>query len=158
LDTVDKTIWILPFFAVLDAASTFYAASRELDLRDIERGLFASFFANLGMAYAYLYAVVYVLIIVGISYFMWYIKNKKLNASNSVDKVVFLILVGVTCFVYVRLTVAFVTNFFLPYLLERAINLYWLTVIVGLSALFSLGLYMWRDVLAWVNADGGEKK
>lgn len=157
MDSVDKTVWILPLLAVLDAASTFYAASH-FDLKDIERGFFASFFANLGMAYAYLYAVVYVLIIVGISYFMWYIKNKKLNASNSADKVVFLILVGVTCFVYVRLTVAFVTNFFLPYLLERAINLYLLMVIVGLSALFSLGLYMWRDVLAWVNADGGEKK
>lgn len=157
MDTVDKIIWILPVLAVFDVASTFYAGSK-VDLQYYEHGLFASFALALGWVYLYVYAVIYVLIVIGISYFMWYIKNRKLNPANSIDKAVFLILVGVTCYIYARLTVAFVTNFFLPALIERHVNLYLLTVIVGISALFSLGYYMWRDVLAWVKADGREKK
>jgi hypothetical protein len=158
LDTVDKIIWILPVLAVFDVASTFYAGSKGLNLHYYEQGLFASFALALGWVYLYVYAIIYVLIVIGISYFMWYIKNKKLNSANSIDKVVFLILVGVACYIYVRLTVAFVTNFFLPALIDRRIDLYLLTMIVGISALFSLGYYTWRDVLAWVKANGGEKK
>lgn len=158
MDTVDKIIWILPVLAVFDVASTLYAGSKVHDLQYYEHGLFASFSLTLGWVYLYVDAVIYVLIVIGISYFMWYIKNRKLSPLNSVDKVVFLILVGATCYIYVRLTVAFVTNFFLPALIDRSINLYWLSVIVGISCLFSLGYYMWRDVLAWVKAGGGEKK
>jgi hypothetical protein len=158
LDSVDKIIWVLPVLAVLDVVSTFYVDSLGYSIAYYEQGFFASFFVQAGLIFAYVYAVVYVLIIFGISYVLWYIKNKKLKSTDAFDKAIFLVLVGVTCFIYVRLTVAFITNFFLPNILERGIDLFWLDMVVSLASLFTLVYYMWYDVVGWVRSNGARKQ
>jgi len=158
LDSVDKIIWVLPVLAVLDAVSTFYVNSLGYSIADYERGFFASLFIQAGLIFAYAYAVIYVLIIFGISYVLWYIKNRKLKTTDTLDKAIFLVLIGVTCFIYVRLTVAFITNFFLPNILERGIDLFSLDVVVTLASLFTLVYYMWYDVVAWVRSNGTRKQ
>lgn len=158
MDSIDKIIWVLPVLAVLDVASTFYVDSLGYSLARYERGFFASIFVNAGLVYAYVYAAIYLFIIVGITYVLWYMKNRKLKRSEMFDKVIFIVLVGVTCFFYVRLTMAFLTNFLLPYILGRCIGLFWLDLIVVLSALFTLAYYLWHDVTVWLMSDDGEQK
>jgi hypothetical protein len=156
LGNVDKIIWVLPVLALLDAISTLRLESLGYPLSQYEKGFFATFFVNAGLIYAYLYAVLYVLLVVGISYVLWYIK-KKLDRSNTVDKGIFLALVGVTCYIYVRLTEALSINFFLPAILDRGIGLLWLTAFIYVSCVISLSFYLWSDVLAWVRSNSEQK-
>jgi len=109
LDNIDKVIWILPFLGVLDVTSTLYVESLGYSLALCEPGFFARFFVVAGLIYFYIPA--YLLIIVGLAYALWYIKNRKLDSSNFFDKIIFLFLVGVACYVYMRLTDAFIGNF-----------------------------------------------
>lgn len=157
MDSVDKIIWILPVLAVLDVASTFYVDSLDYPLLYYERGFFANIFLSAGWFYVYIYAVIYLLIIIGMTYVLWYIKNRTLRRSETADKVIFIVLVGVTCFFYVRLTMTFVTNFFLPYILQRNIDLLWIDMVVTLSALFTLAYYLWHDVTVWMTSDDSKQ-
>ena len=154
MDSVDWVIGILPFLAVLDVASTLYVQSQgNPSLHEV--GFFAVFFAKAGLLYVYI--PVYLLIFIGLAYFLWYIKNKELNSSRAVDKVIFLFLVVVACFVYMSLTATFIGNFFLPSIVSRGINWFTLEVVIYVSTAFSLGLYIWRDVVAWVKRDEERK-
>jgi hypothetical protein len=155
LDNVDKVIWVLPFLGVLDVISTLYVESLGYSLSLYEAGLFARFFVVAGLIYFYI--PVYVLIIVGLAYVLWYIKNRKLDSFNLLDKIIFLFLVGVTCYVYLRLTDAFIGNLFLPYFIARGISRFSVAVLIYLSTAFTLSLYLWRDVVEWVMADGNKK-
>ena len=152
MDSVDKIIWVLPVLAILDIASTFYVASLGYPSAYYECGFFASIFLSAGLVYLYVYAAIYLVIIIGMTYVLWYIKNRKLRRFEMADKVIFIALVGVICFFYVRLTMAFITNFFLPYILERNIDLLLINVIVALSALFTLAYYLWHDVTVWIGS------
>jgi len=154
LDSVDKVIWVLPLLGVLDIASTLYAESLGYSLLIYEAGGMARFFVTAGLTYVYV--VIYLLFLCVFSYGLWYIKNKKLNASNSLDKLVFLLLVGVACYAYIRLTVAFTINFLLPYSGTMQIPFFWVTVIVYLSTAFTLVLYLWRDVAMWVTQNASK--
>lgn len=117
LDSVDKTIWILSFLSILDVISTLYVESLGYSLVLYETGFFAGYFVGAGLTYVYI--VMYLSSVSIVAYVLWYIKNKKLNSSVFFDKVIFLFLVGVACYIYVRLTVAFVGNFMLPYFVSR---------------------------------------
>jgi len=152
LDSVDKIIWVLPVLAILDIASTFYVVSLGYPLAYYERGFFASIFLSAGLVYLYVYAAIYLVIMIGMTYVLWYIKNRKLRRFEMADKVIFIALVGVVCFFYVRLTMAFITNFFLPYILQRNIDLLWINTVVALSALFTLAYYLWHDVTEWIRS------
>lgn len=154
LDSVDKVIWILPFLGVLDVVSTLYVESLGYSLALYEAGFFARFFVGLGLTYVYI--PIYLLSLVSLSYALWYIKSEKLDSSHFFDKVVFLFLVLVACFVYVRLTVAFTGNFLLPYFLSGTVDVFLVSLLIYLSTAFTLGLYLWRDVVVWVTADGDE--
>jgi len=145
LDSVDKVIWVLPLLGFLDVASTLYAESLGHSLLIHEAGGVARFFVDAGLTYVYV--VIYLLGICVFSYCLWDIKNKKLKHSNSLDKVVFLLLVGVACYVYIRLTVVFTTNFLLPYSGTTLIPFFWVSLIVYLSTASTLFLYLWRDVV-----------
>jgi hypothetical protein len=101
---------------------------------------------------------VYLLIIIGISYAMWYIKNKKLDPSNAVDKTVYVLLVVAACFIYVKLTSAFIVNLFLPSIVSRGISVFYIKMLIYASSVFSLILYLWHDVVVWVKTDGEEKQ
>lgn len=154
LDSVDRVIWILPFLGVLDVASTLYAESLGYSLLIYEAGGVARFFVEAGLTYVYV--AIYLLGLCVFSYGLWYIKNRKLNSSNSLDKIVFLLLVGVACYAYMRLTVAFTINFLLPYSRTMYIPFSMITVIVYLSTAFTLALYLWRDVATWVTQNANE--
>jgi len=156
LDNVDKIIWILPGLGLFDVASTFYMEYLGFHLELYEGGVFAAFFV--GSAWIYVYAVAYLLGLCALSYVLWDIKNKRLDQSMLGDKVVYLFLVGAACFAYVRVTMAFTNNLLLPYYISRQIGAELITLLVVSSMFFTLGLYLWRDVLKWVKPDGKEKK
>jgi hypothetical protein len=155
VDSVDKVIWILPFLAVMDVASTLYMESEGFSLENYENGVFAQFFVAYGLTYVY--AVIYPLGIVGLAYVLWHIK-KSLSATKPFDKIVFLVLVGVACFICIQLTVAFVENLLLPYFISGEVSFVFATALLYLSMIFSLGLYIWHDVVMWVRTNGNEKK
>lgn len=152
MDNVDRVLWILPVLAFMDVASTFFMESLGYNLTRYETGFFARIFMNSWWIYAY--AVAYILGIAAISYALWDIKNKRLEPSRLVDKAVFLFLVVVAYLVYVRITVAFVVNILLPYLISGAVSLTLVTWLIYLSTAFSLGFYIWHDVLTWVRTNG----
>jgi hypothetical protein len=150
LDEVDNVIWVLPFLALVDVVSTFYVAGQGYSLELYEQGFFSSIFVRAGSTYVYLYAAIYVLIMIGAAYLLWRIKNRELKPSRVLDKVLFLLLVAVTVYIYMRITTAFILNLFLPTILDRGINVLTVTVVIYASSALSLGIYLWRAVLTWV--------
>jgi hypothetical protein len=154
LDSVDWVIGILPLLAVLDVASTLYVQSlANPSLHEV--GFFANFFAKAGLLYVYI--PVYLLLIIGLTYVLWYVKNKELDSSRTFDKIIFLLLVVVACFTYMTLTAAFIGNFFLPSIVSRGINFSAIQVVIYASTAFSLGFYIWHDVITWVKGHGEEE-
>jgi len=156
LDSVDKIICVLPFLSVLDVIYTSYVESLGYSLALYEAGFFAGYFVGAGLTY--LYIVIYLSGVSVVAYVLWYIKNKKLNSSVFFDKIIFLLLVGVACYIYVRLTIAFVGNFMLPYFVSRRAYWFSINLLVYLSTAFILFFYLWRDVVDWVRGNGGEKE
>lgn len=156
LDRVDKIIWVLPFLGVLDVLSTLYAEGLGYPLALYEAGSFARSFASVGLTYVYI--VIYLLSMSAFAYVLWFIKNKKLDSSLLFDKVIFLLLVGVACYIYMRLTAAFIGNFSLPYFVAGRVSWFSVSVLTYLSTAFSLTLYLWRDVGMWVKANDSKKE
>jgi len=155
LDRVDKIIWILPFLSVLDVISTLYVESLGYSLALYEAGFFAGYFVGAGLTYVYI--VIYLSSVSIVAYVLWYIKNKKLHSTVFFDKVIFLFLVAVAGYIYVRLTVTFVGNFLLPFLVSGRVSWFSINLLVYLSTAFTLFFYLWRDVIDWVRGNGGEK-
>lgn len=158
MDAVDRVIWILPFLALLDVISTFYAASLGYSLAKYNWELFAYLFVGAGSIYVYPYAIIYLAIVVGVAYALLYIKNRKLRPSHTPDKVIFLVLVGVIFYIYMRVTAAFLMNFFLPTIIERGTNMLELVLLIYVGSALSLGFYLWDTVLSWVRRIESEKK
>ncbi|MEM3823518.1 MAG: hypothetical protein QXH87_01145 [Candidatus Bathyarchaeia archaeon] len=156
LDSVDKVIWVSPFLGVLDVISTLYVESLGYSLSQYEAGPLAKIFVNAGLTY--LYIPVYLLTLSGFAYALWCIKNRKLDPSRTFDKILFLLLVGTACYVYMRITVAFIGNFLLPYRSSGRISWSSINLLIYLSTAFTLSLYLWRDVLVWVKSDDYKKR
>ena len=156
LDSVDKVIWILPFLAVADVATTLYAQSLGYSLFAYEAGYFAlmAVLADL----IYVYAFVYVLIIAGFSFILYYIK-KKLDPLRVFDKVLFLFLVVATGYIYTTLTATFIGNLVVPLAETRVVG-WWYTVriLAYFSCVLSLFFYLWHDVLKWVRTKGDKNE
>lgn len=150
-------IWILPFLALFDVISTFYAWGKVSSLQGYNWEFFASF-VSVGSTYAYFYAAVYLLIVVGIAYVLLFIKNKVLKPPRTPDRVIFLILVGVVFYIYMRIAAALLMNFFLPSIIERGLSMSELPLIIYAGSVLSLGFYVWDNVLAWVRNSGDKKK
>lgn len=158
MDAVDRVIWILPFLALLEVISTFYTASLR-PLANYNWELFANLFVRVaGTIYGYPYAIIYLAIMVGVAYALLYIKNRKLRPSHTPDKVIFLVLVGVIFYIYMRLTAAFLMNFFLPTIIEHRTNMSELVLFIYVGSALSLGFYLWDTVLSWVRRIESEKK
>lgn len=156
LDSVDKVIWVSPFLGVLDIVSTLYVESLGYSLSQYEAGLLARIFINAGLTY--LYIPVYLLILSAFAYALWFIKNRKLDSSRNFDKILFLLLVGAACYVYVRITVTFIGNFLLPYRVSGRVVGFLINLLIYLSTAFTLTIYLWRDVMMWVKSNGNKKK
>lgn len=156
MDSVDKIIWVSPFLGVLDVVSTLYVESLGYSLSQYEAGPLAKIFVNAGLTY--LYIPVYLLILSGFAYVLWYIKNRKLDSSRIFDKILFLFLVGMACYIYMQITVAFIGNVLLPYRLSGRISWSSINLLIYLSTAFTLTIYLWRDVILWVKSRGNKKK
>jgi hypothetical protein len=156
LDNIDKIIWILPFLSVLDVISALYVESLGYSLALYEAGFFAGYFVGAGLTYVYI--VVYLSSVSIVAYVLWHIKNKKLNSSVFFDKVIFLFLVGVACYIYIRLTVAFIGNFVLPFLVSGRVSWFSINLLAYLSTAFTLFFYLRRDVIDWVRENGSKKE
>lgn len=156
LDSIDKVIWVLPFLAILDVISTLYVANLGYSLELYETGVFARFFVSVGLVYFYI--PFYLLVISALAYVLWYIKNRKLNPTSLIDKGIFLFLVGGACYVYMRLTEAFIGNFLLPHFIAGEISRFSVVLLIYLSTAFTLILYLWKDVVKWVKANDSEKR
>jgi len=156
LDNVDKIIWVLPVLAFLDVFSTLYIQSLGYSLAQYESGAVARIFINAGLIYVYI--VIYPLVIIGMAYVLWYIKNKKLDSSYLLDRVVFLLLIGVTCFIYIRLTAAFIGNFLVTYFVSGKTSPFSVALLTYISIAFTLTIYLWRNVLTWVKSHGEKKE
>jgi len=155
LDEVDNVILILPFLAVLDIVSTFYAAGQEPSMVPYEGGSFSNFFVA-GSIYVYFYAVIYMLIITGIAYLLWHIKKSVLSPSRALDRALFIVVVVVAMYVYARLTTAFLLGFFLPEIVSRGVSIFNLAIIIYAFSFVSLAFYIGHTVLSWVTP--GESK
>lgn len=157
MDNVDTVIWILPFLALFDVISTFYAWSKVSSLQGYNWEFFANF-VSASSIYAYFYAAVYILFVVGIAYVLMYIKNKVLKPSRTPDRVIFLVLVGVVFYIYMRMAAALLMNFFLPSIIERGLNMFELPLVIYAGCILSLGFYVWDTVLAWERNSGDKEK
>jgi len=152
LDRVDKVIWVLPLLGVLDVLSTFYAEWQGYPLAIYEVGFLASFFAELGLLYAYI--PVYLLFLVGVAYALWFIKGRVLHPSHAFDKALFFLLVLVAGYVCVRLAVTITGNVLLPYYATGKVSMSTITIIVSLSTALALTLYLWEEILLWLKTNG----
>lgn len=155
MDSVGKIIWILPVLAILDVATTLYVESRGFPLERYEAGFFASLSVHAGLVYVY--AVIYVLIIVGFSFALWYVKNR-LDPSRGFDKLLFVFLVIVTGYTYTMISAAFIGNFILPAAIERGKDWYSIRLVVYGGCILSLAFYLWHDVIFWLRTEGEENE
>lgn len=148
LSRLDKVILVLPILGVFDVLSTLYAGYLGYPLEKYEAGFLAGFFAMHGLLY--LYVPVYLGILVGMAWGLLRIK-RRLNPSVLLDKVVFLLLVGVVCFVYAQLFGTILTNIFL--FSNRKVSK---GMMEGVVYLFTIGyvvMLVWRDVLGWIRGE-----
>ncbi len=156
MDSIDKVIWILPFLAVADVATTLYTQSLGYSLSAYEAGYFALMAVLADLIYVYVF--VYVLMIAGFSFILYYIK-KRLDPLRVFDKVLFLFLVVATGYIYTTLVATFIGNLVVPLAETRGLG-WWYTVriLVYFSCALSLAFYLWHDVLTWVRTKGEENE
>jgi hypothetical protein len=157
-DNTDKVILALPVLGFLDVISTFYVESVGYPLETYEAGVFARFLVSVGGVAIYIYAAFYVLCFVGLAYALWDIKNRRLNVSVLFDKCLFLFLVSVACFIFVRLSVAFAENLLLPYFVSGAVSLIPTSVLLYSVITVCLAFYIWHDVVIWVREYGDKEE
>jgi hypothetical protein len=148
LNRLDEVIMVLPVLGALDVLSTLYAAYLGYSLERYEAGFLAGYFARLGLLY--LYIPVYLGILIGMVWVLLQIK-KKLKPSALLGKAVFLLLVGVVCFMYARLFGTIVMNILLLGSLRVQGGM--VEVVVYLSAVGYVIMLVWRDVLEWVKGE-----
>jgi len=148
LSRLDKVILVLPVLGVLDVLSTLYTSYLGYPLERYEAGFLAGFFAKYGLLY--LYIPVYLGILAGMSWVLLRIK-RKLNSSALLDKLVFLLLVGVVCFMYARLFGVVVMNVLLSG--GRGVPS---GTVEGVVYLFTIGyvvMLVWQDVVEWMRGE-----
>jgi len=148
LSRFDKVILVLPVLGVLDVLSTLYGGCLGYSLERYEAGFLASFFARLGLLYVYI--PVYLGILAGMAWVLLRIK-RELSPSALLDKVVFLLLVGVVCFMYARLFGTIIMNVLL--FSGRGVSS---GLVEGVVYLFTVGYVItlvWRDVVEWLRGE-----
>jgi len=148
LSRLDKVILVLPVLGVFDVLSTFYGGYLGYPLERYEAGFLASFFARHGLLYVYI--PVYLGILAGMAWVLLRIK-RELSPSASLDKVVFLLLVGVVCFMYARLFGTIIMNVLL--FSDGSISG---GLVEGVVYFFTVGyviMLVWQDVVEWMRGE-----
>lgn len=144
MDNLDFAIWLLPFSGVLDVVSMFYIWGEGYSPEQYEVGLFASYFARIGLIH--LYVPVYLVFLMLFSYALWRIK-RSLTPSSRANKFFFGVLVFVTCLVYARLLTVVVSNVLLPLYVEGTVSRELVELVVFVVCLFQIVWYI-RDTIA----------
>ncbi|MEM2105371.1 MAG: hypothetical protein QXV21_02730 [Candidatus Bathyarchaeia archaeon] len=155
MDSVDKVILVSPFLGVVDVISTLYVESIGYSLSKYEAGFLARVFVDAG--FTYLYIPVYLSLLSCFAYTLWCIKNKKLDSSRTFDKILFFLIALTVCYIYARITEAFIGNFLLPYRISGRISWTLIRLFIYLSTTYTLILYLWRDVALWVSGSVSKK-
>jgi len=156
LDSVDKVVVVLPFLAILDVVAALYVKSLGDPFAQYKVGLFAKFPSGIDLISLYIYVVAYLIAMFGLAIALLYLKDR-LESSNDLGRLGLLAVAGIACFLYVVLSEGLIVNFFLRSILDRGIDLFWLTGVVYFAAAFSVGFYVWRDLVAWVRPVDAKK-
>lgn len=152
MDSVDKIICVSPFLAILDVIAALYVKGLGDPFARYKVGLFANFLSGTEMLNLYVYAVAYLIVMFALAIALLYAKDR-LDSSSKQGRLGLLAVAGIAGVFYVILSEGFIVNFFLRSILERGIDfLFWLTGVVYLAAAFSVGFYVWHDVVAWVRS------
>jgi hypothetical protein len=149
LDRVDKVMCVSPFLAILDVIAALYVKGLGDPFARYKVGLFANLLSGTDLLSLYIYAVAYLIVMFGLAIALLYAKDR-LDSSGEHGRLGLLTVAGIAGVFYVVLSEGFIVNFFLRSILERGIDLFWLTGVVYLAAAFSVGFYVWHDVVAWV--------
>lgn len=152
MDSVDKVLCVLPFLAVLDVIAALYAKGLGTPYSWHDVGLFASYLFTTSQIYLYMHVFVYLIVAFGIVTVLLYVKSR-LDSSRVVGRLGLLAIVGIAAVVYVVLSEGFIINFLLQPIIDRGIDLFWLAAIVYSAAAFSVGFYVWHDVILWVRSN-----
>lgn len=121
-------ILVLPALGVLDVLSTFFAAWQGYPIQLYESGVFASYFAQRGLLYFYVFA--YLVILSGMAAVFLFIK-REVSTRMLYDELLLLLLVASICLIEAILTGVIVANF-----------------LIGLGRLESLGVLRWLIYLS----------
>ena len=148
LSRLDKVILVLPVLGVFDVISTLYVGYLGYSLEKYEAGFLAGFFARHGLLY--LYIPVYLGILVGMAWVVLHIK-RKLSPSALLDKVVFLLLVGVVCFMYAQLFGTILMNILL--FSDGKVSGGIAQVVVYLFTIGYVVVLVWQDVVDWMRGE-----
>jgi len=155
LSRINMAIWILPVLGFLDVVTTFYVSSLGYPLERHEVGLFASYFARMGLL---LYYVPLYLIILSIfSFVLWQMKNS-LNPLSNIDKLIFGFLIFVLCFVYGKISATIASNILLPYYLQGRLlfSKDLAEVFVFIASVFQLVWFIKDDLVGFYQTEEGE--
>jgi len=145
LSRLDKVILVLPVLGVFDVLSTLYVGYLGYPPATYEAGFLAGLFARHGLLY--LYIPVYLGILVSIVWVLLRIK-RELRPSVLLDKVVYLLLVGVVCFIYARLFGTIVMNVLL--FSGRSVSSGIVEVFVYFFTIGYVIMLVSRDVVEWM--------
>lgn len=151
LSNLEKAIVILPILGVEDVLSTLYIEYSNRPLKVYETGFFAKYFLNVGLLY--LYIPIYLVILLGIAWVMLYIR-RSLKPSFLLDKVVFILLIGATCFMDSFLSGVIVSNILIG--LGRTLNpielMDVMRVLVGISVGFTIISYIKKEAVEFLSS------
>ncbi len=156
MDSVDKVVVVLPFLAILDVVAALYVKSLGDPFAKNKVGLFANFLSGIDLISLYIYVVAYLIVMFGLAIALLYLKDR-LESSSDLGRLGLLAVAGIAGFLYVVLSEGLIVNFFLRSILDRGIDLFWLTGVVYFAAAFSVGFYVWHDLVAWVRPADAKK-
>jgi hypothetical protein len=150
LSNLQKAIVILPFLGLEDVLSTFYAEYGGYSLKVYESGSLARLFMDAG--WLYLYIPLYLVILSCMALIMFYIQNN-LRPSLLLDKVVFLLLVGVVCFMDAFLSSVIVSNLLFGLGKHTTVNMSGVRVLTGVSVGFAILAYMKNEAVQFLSSN-----
>ena len=138
---LDWVILILPVLGIFDVLSTFIVVWRGYSLYLYEVGVFASYFAQIGLLH--LYVFVYLGVLSGMSAMLLFIK-REISTGIFYDDLLLLLLVAAICLVEAFLTGVVVSNFLLG--LGRFTPLGTLKWLIYLSVFAAILTYTWDEL------------
>jgi len=152
LGRLNMAIWVLPVLGVLDIFTTFHIANLGYSIEKYEVGLFAGYFARMGLLHYYV--PLYILILFAFSFILWTIKNS-LDPNSGIDRFLFGVLIFVLCFVYGKLSMVIASNILLPNYLQGRLFLPkgLVEVFVFIASVFQIAWFIKDDFVGFYQVE-----